>query len=46
MVRVAVHPDEGRLLCQLDLSTVLTWPGTQSICKVGMTSEVLVDVNE
>lgn len=43
---VAVHPDEGRLLCQLDLWTGLTWPGTQSVCKVGMTGKVLVDMNE
>jgi hypothetical protein len=46
MVMAAVHPDEGQLTRQLVLSTALTWPGAQGICKVGMTSKVLVDMNK
>jgi hypothetical protein len=42
----AVHLDEGRLSCQLMTTRLLTWPGAQGICKVGMTSEVFVDMNE
>jgi hypothetical protein len=47
-VMVAGHPDEGRLTRQLMLilSTALTWPGAQGICKVGMTGKILVNMNE
>jgi len=43
---VAIHLDEGRLLRQLITIRALTWPGAKGICKVGMTSEVFVYMNE